>query len=119
MRKWFFFIVGAAFFIAAGAVVPRTANAYGEYDPSALPHTKAAIMALNEKQISILHRAQRYCIISRNEHRSRNFCVAMNTDTDIRLSGDKALIAFHWALRPSERYDDRRSWATLKRLLKQ
>ena len=119
MRKYFFPLAGLVVFVAASAFTPQTADASELYDASALPHDKAAILALNDKQMLILRRAVRYCgSLGRTRH-NRDFCVFSNTDLDVRQSGDKALIAFHWALLPTDRYDERRSWVALRRLIKE
>jgi len=117
MKKMLFALGGVAAFVAASAFAPQVASASEPYSASAFPHDKASILALNDKQLSILRRAVRYCgSFGRTKH-NRDFCVLTNTDLDIRQSGDKALIAFHWALRAPDRYDERRSWVQLKRLI--
>ena len=119
MKELFFLMAGVVALVAAGVFVPQVASATEQYDASALPHDKAAILALNDKQMSILRRAVRYCSAFGRTRHNRNFCVVSNTDLDIRQSGDNALIAFHWSLTPSARYDDKRSWVALQRLIRE
>ena len=118
MKKILFALGGVAAFVAASAVVPQVASASEPYNASAFPHDKASILALNDKQLSILRRAVRYCGTFGRTRHNRDFCVLTNTDLDVRQSGDKALIAFHRVLPVTDRYDERRSWVQLKRLIK-
>ncbi len=119
MKKLFFLLAGFVVLVAASAFAPQVASASEQYDASALPHDKAAILALNDKQMLILRRAVRYCGAFGRTRHNRDFCVFSNTDLDVRQSGDKALIAFLWTLLPSDRYDERRSWVALQRLIRE
>ena len=118
MKRMLFALSGLAALVAVSVFVPQAASASEPYDASAFPHDKASILALNDKQLSILRRAVRYCGTFGRTRHNHDFCVLTNTDLDVRQSGDKALIAFHWALPVTDRYDERRSWVQLKRLIK-
>ena len=118
MKKMLFALGGFAAFVAASAFVPQAASASEPYEAPGFSHDKASVLALNDKQLSILRRAVRYCGTFGRTRHNHDFCVLTNTDLDIRQSGDKALIAFHWALPVTDRYDERRSWVQLKRLIK-
>ena len=111
-------IIAALGLAAAIVLTPMAAFAVGDFDPAALPHDRASLEKLNDEQLSMLRKAVRYCGDFNRSHHSFNFCVTSNTDLDVRHQGSPALKAFHFTLSPYDRYDDTRSWVSIRRLEK-
>ena len=101
--------------ILTAAMVAETGPAWSN---AALPQNKDALLALSDTQLSLLRRAVRHCNdFSQSRHNS-NFCVTSAVDFDVRQSGNAELQALHWALAPSERYNETRSLVGLRPLLR-
>ena len=82
-----------------------------------LPQDKAMLLKLNETQLSFLRRAVRHCDDLYRTRHEGNLCVTSAVDLDVRQSGDAELQKLHWALTPSERYNDKRGPVELQRVL--
>ena len=99
-----------------------SAGAQQSVDWSQLPNDKAAMQALNSQHLKILRRAVRACsmfspgtLAVRFHH--GNPCVISDVERAVRQSDDASLLAFHQALPLTDRYDERRSWVAVRRLM--
>lgn len=85
---------------------------------AALPRDRVALLALSDAQLSLLRRAVRHCNDFSQTRHNGNFCVTSTVDLDVRQSGNADLQALHWALAPSERYNETRSIVGLQPLVR-
>lgn len=101
--------------LAAVLLWPLAGQSDDLFDRNALPHDKAVLVELHQKQISMLRHAVRLCeAFSRSRH-DGNICVVGLLDREIGQSGNEALKAFHWTLTSGNRYDDKRSMVDVQR----
>lgn len=105
----------AATIVIAGMSAAVTLPAWSD---EGLPQDKAMLLKLNDAQLTLLRRAVRHCDDLYHTRHDGNFCVTSAVDIDVRQSGDAELQKLHWALTPSERYNDKRGMVELRRFLK-
>jgi hypothetical protein len=107
--------LSAVFLFVALVATPTLADE--EFDPAALPHDRAALSEVNDRQLRLLNKAVRACGDIAAARHNGNVCVISALDLDIRQSGDEALKAFHWSLMPFARYNDKRTMVDVSRLM--
>lgn len=80
------------------------------------PVSEELLRQLDNEQLRLLRRAIRGCPSAGKAIRSeRDPCVTMGTDRAVADSGNADLVAFHNALRQSDRYDETRTSAAWHR----
>lgn len=123
MKPWIV-MAGAAFCLAA---LPGATLADPAYDFRNIPLEDNALRALDQKHLRLARKSGSICVhmspgnvLHGSTPIPLDGCTITQLDRHVELARDPALSAYHYAIRPGERYDQNRSgtyWRTVKKQL--
>lgn len=122
-------MAGAAICLAAlsSASLAAAPDPQKTYNLRAIPLEDKALRALDQKHLRLARKAGSICVhlnpsnvIHGSAPIALDGCTITQLDRHVELANNPALSAYHYAIRPGERYDQNRSgiyWRTVKKQL--